>query len=436
MTRAATSLLIGGLLLGSLATGMPGWIGAAPAQAAGAKTDDKKKDDGHGKPAAAPAVQERIDPLPLTEPVKLPSGRDAYDMMRELRQLQDKAANGDADAILAQRPLIEQMGEEFTKAEDGVWLDARNARAVIAYVLSGGDVKVLRGLLLRGQPKSLDPNLGRAVHAFASNRRGEALEHFGKLDPLALEPTIAGQVALAQAEFMARFDLDKAIEKLDVARLLGPGTLIEEAALRRKISILSGQKKFDESDRMMEIYFRRFPRSAYSGGLKRQVVRFLATRPPLENEEQTKLIVAALDRLAPRDRLEMYVEIAKEATSRARRDVVNFAGQKALALTEDGTQSQLRTKVYIAAMQIPSFEVEKMKASLEEMKPSVSGKEELELIAAAQSIADEIRRVGTLTPTDVPDPTWRTELGVTFNHVGRAQSRLADADRLLTEATK
>lgn len=395
-----------------------------------------KKDDGHGKPAPAAAPKEKIEPLPIVEPAKLPSGRHAYELMRELRQLQDKVANGETDAILAQRPLIETMGVEFAKADDAVWLDPRNGRAVLTYVLSGGDVKVLRGLLLRGQPKSIDQNLGRAIHAFASNRRGDALDLFGKLNPFELHPTLAGPFALAQAEFMARTDLEKALEKLDVARLLGTGSLIEEAALRRKITILSGQKKFAEADRMMEIYFRRFPKSGYAGGMKRQVLRFVSQRPPLEDEAQAKPIVAAFDRLSARDRLDMYVEMAKEAAMRGRRDIVNFAGEKALAMAEEGSVAQVRAKVYVASLQIASLDSVKIRASLDDLKPSVRGKDELELIAAAQSIADEINRVGTVTPTDQPDPSWRNELGQTFTNVGKAHTALGEADRLLAEAAK
>ena len=432
MPRAA--LLLAALLLAAPCAGSP-----TASWAAGAKKDDghgKGKADAHGKPEAPPAPKEKIEPLPIVEPAKLPSGRHAFEMMRELRQLQDKVANGETDAILAQRPLIEKMAEEFEKADDAVWTDPRNGRAVLTYVLSGGDVKVLRGLLMRGQPKSIEANLGRAIHAFASNRRGDALEHFGKIDPFKLDATIAGPLALAQAEFAARTDVEKALEKLDVARLLGTGSLIEEAALRRKISILSGQKKFVEADRMMEIYFRRFPRSGYSGGMKRQVLRFVADRPQFEGDSQPKAIIAALGRLAPRDRLEMYVEMTKEAAGRARRDIVTFAGEQVLALAEDGSPAQARAKVYMAALQVASLESVKVRASLEDMKPTVSGKDELELIAAAQSIADEINRVGTVTPTDNPDPTWRNELGTTFTNVGKAHSALADADRLLSEAAK
>lgn len=431
MRTPVTALLFAGFVLAASPALAPSALWAAAP-----KKDDKaaKKDD--GKPAPAPAPKEKIEPLPLVEPAKLPSGRHAYEMMRELRQLQDKVANGETDAILAQRPLIEQMAEEFTKADDAVWLDPRNGRAVLTYVLSGGDVKVLRALLLRGQPKSIDQNLGRAIHAFASNRRGDALELFGKTNPFTLDPTLAGPFALAQAEFMARTDLEKALEKLDVARLLGTGSLIEEAALRRKIQILSGQKKFAEADRMMEIYFRRFPKSGYSGGMKRQVLRYVGERPPFESDAQSNPIVAALDRLSPRDRLDMYVEMAKEAAMRGRRDIANFAGEKALAMAEEGSVAQVRTKVYVDALRIASLDSVKIRATLEDLKPSVKGKDELELIAAAQSIADEINRVGTVTPTDQPDPSWRAELGQTFNNVGKAHSALGQADRLLAEAAK
>ncbi len=395
------------------------------------------------KKAAEPAKQAApeppapaVEPLPIVEPTPLPSGRHAYELMRELRQLQDRVALGDADSMVAQRGLIEKITEEFEKADDAVWADPRNGRAVIAFVLSGGDVKVLRGLLLRGQPTSINANFGRAVHAFASNRRGDAMDHFAAIDPLTLDPSIAGQVALAQAEHAARTDLDKALAKLDVARLLAPGTLIEEAAFRRQISILSGQKKFERADTMLEIYFRRFPRSGYAGALKRQIVRFMVERPPLEGEASSALLVTALERIAKRDRQEIYVEMAKEAVSRSRRDIVVFAGERALALAEEGSPGQHRAKVYLEAMHVASLEADKAKDALEALKPNVQAKDEQELIVAAQAIADEIFRVATVTPTDKPESTWRSELGATFTNVAKAHSRLAEADRLLTEASK
>ncbi|MGC5083455.1 hypothetical protein, partial [Escherichia coli] len=85
-----------------------------------------------------------------------------YDMLRELRQLQDRIAQGDTEALVKQRQMTEAMVEAFAKLDDEIWQDPRNGRAVLAFVLSGGDPKALRNLLLRGQPKSIDANLSRA----------------------------------------------------------------------------------------------------------------------------------------------------------------------------------------------------------------------------------------------------------------------------------
>jgi chemotaxis protein MotC len=386
-------------------------------------------------PAAPPEP-----PAPAAEPAldlpQRPDVRQPYDMLRELRQLQDRIAQGDTEALVKQREMTEAMVEAFAKLDDEIWQDPRNGRAVLAFVLSGGDPKALRNLLLRGQPKSIDANLSRAVHAFVSGRRGEALEHFAKLDALSLDPTIAGQVAMAQSELLSRIDAEKALEKLDQARLLAPGTLIEEAALRRQIGLLSTRKDFAAADKYSEIYFRRFPRSAYATTLKRQIVRFTMDRPAADERAPLGGLVAALDRMSPAAQLEMYLEIAREGVNRVRRDIVLFSAGKALALaTPDGIY-EARAKIYINAMRAASLEAADAKATLETLKPKTENKEDRELIVAAQSIAGEIGAVGTITPSTTPDPQWLKELGETFATVGRGQSLIVNADRLLAEASK
>lgn len=359
-----------------------------------------------------------------------------YMMMRELRQVQDRVARGDVEAVIKQRTLIDGFAQVFEKLDDEVWKDGRNGRAVLAFVLSGGDPKVLRGLLLRGQPTGIDTNLARGVHAFITNRKGEALDFFAAINPLEQEPAIAGQLALAQAELAARSNLEKALEKLAEARLLAPGTLIEEASLRRQVAILSTKKQFESADKSTEIYFRRFPKSAYAGALKRQIARYVVDRPALDEKTPARLLEIAIDRLDRRDKLDMYLEIAKESVQRGRRDMVDFAAGRALALAEDGSQGRVRAQIFLQSMRVASLEAEKAKEALEGLKSDSLVKEEAELIAAAQSIAGEVNRVSTITPSDKPDPEWLNQLGTTFKHVGLARQGLANADRLLAEAAK
>lgn len=365
-----------------------------------------------------------------------PPGPQPHEMMRELRQVQDRVARGDMEAVIRQRTLVDKLATAFEKFDDAVWKEPRNGRAVLALVLSGADPKVLRTLLLRGQPSSIDVNLARGVHAFKSNRKGEALDHFAAIDALGLEPTLGGPVALAQAEYAARSDLKKALAKLAEARLLAPGTLIEEASLRRQVAILSTMKQFDEADRVSEIYLRRFASSAYAGTLKRQIARYAVERPAIDAKAPATLLETAINRMGPRDKLEMYLEIAREAVSRARRDIIEFAGTHANTLSEDGSPARIRAQIYLQSMKVASLDADKAKAALEGLKSDTLNKEEVELIQAAQAIAGEVNRVVTVTPSDKPEPEWLNELGATFTNVGRARENLALADRLLTEASK
>lgn len=397
--HSTTGTVVALAAVAAVAICVPAIAAQKPAPAKAEKSEKPAEKKAPEKKADEKKPEEKPFEAPVDEAL-MPPGPKPYQMMRDLRQLQDRIAQGDAAAIVRQRQMTEAMAEAFEKADDVVWTDPRNGRAVLALSLSGGDPKTLRSLLLRGQPKSIDVALARGIHAFASGRRGEALEYFTKLDPLQLDPSIAGQVALAQSELAARTDPAKALERLDQARLLAPGTLIEEAALRRQVGLLSAQKDFARADKLTQVYFRRFSRSAYATTLKRQITRFATERPVVSEHATTDLLVEALEQLNPRDRLEMYLEIAREAVAKARRDLVMFASEGALQLARADTVFEARAKVYINSMHAASLDAAKARADLEELKGRLENKEDLEIIAAAQSIADEIHKVGTLAVTE------------------------------------
>ena len=75
----------------------------------------------------------------------------------------------------------------------------------------------------------------RAAMAYAENRNAEAMELLAEVDPRSLDASIAGHVALVRAELATKKDPDKALALVSEARLLAPGTMIEEAALRHEV---------------------------------------------------------------------------------------------------------------------------------------------------------------------------------------------------------
>jgi chemotaxis protein MotC len=64
--------------------------------------------------------------------------------------------------------------------------------------------------------------------------------------PRAIPSSMSGHIALVQGRCLPHSDAPAAIERLDDARLLLPGTLVEEAALRREI-LLVGQARISTS---------------------------------------------------------------------------------------------------------------------------------------------------------------------------------------------
>ena len=112
---------------------------------------------------------------------------------------------------------------------------------------------------------------------------------------------------------------------LDDARLLSPGTIVEEAALRRQIALLAAAGKADRYEMLATQYLRRFPRSVYAGGFRQQfAVAIAAIRMPREPGRLARL-ESMLGGVAQSDRREVYLTIAKEAIAKGKMEMAKFA---------------------------------------------------------------------------------------------------------------
>ena len=73
-------------------------------------------------------------------------------MVRTLQLMQDQIAVGSTEAHLGQRGLLTILDDRYMALDQEVWMDSKNVRAAIAFVLSGGDPQILRKLLGMGDP--------------------------------------------------------------------------------------------------------------------------------------------------------------------------------------------------------------------------------------------------------------------------------------------
>src|SRR5690625_2163785 len=194
--------------------------------------------------------------------------RAPFELTRSLNALQDQIALGNEAAFAAQQGLLRELGEQMLGFDRAIWREPVNARAAIGFVLSGGEAELLRVLLAEDALPAEEAAVAGAAFAYAMGRWDEASAGFDEVDARRLPPVLGAHVALVQASLAMREAPEEARRHLENARLLAPGTLVEEAALRRQLSIESRLGQVESFSSLAKHYFRRFPNSIYGANFR------------------------------------------------------------------------------------------------------------------------------------------------------------------------
>src|SRR5262249_40249019 len=102
--------------------------------------------------------------------------KSPYELVRTLRSVHDQVVQGSSSAHSFQRDLLARIARELATVDNAAWQEPRNGRAVIVYVLSGGDPRVLRNLLPLAPLPGIDDKLLKGTLAYGEGRNVEALE--------------------------------------------------------------------------------------------------------------------------------------------------------------------------------------------------------------------------------------------------------------------
>jgi chemotaxis protein MotC len=359
--------------------------------------------------------------------------RSPSDLVRTLQVLQDQIAAGDMEAYRTQRAMLAQVAEQLSRAAPEAWKEPRNARALVAFVLSGGDVRILRRVLALGVLPGVKEELVRGVLAYGEGRDAEAA---GLLVPIAvrsLDPSIAGNVAFVQAELVAKKEPKKALALLDEARLLSPGTLIEEAALRRQVAVVASTGDLDRFEALSATYLRRFPRSAYAGAFRQQFAADVAGREDADDAGRMDRMAAVLEQLGGAERGDAYLSIAQEALARGKVGLARFAARAAVQLTQEEEADQQRAKLYEAAALVVGGDSEAAAQTLTAIDKSRLVEEDAELLKAAQSVAAEVGRLPAAEAGAAPGPE---DSAVTIKADEPARQAIARTDQIIAAASR
>lgn len=356
------------------------------------------------------------------------------ELVRSLRASQDKVALGDTDAYDAQRALLVDIGQRLLAMRPEVWKEPGNARAAIAFVLSGGDARLLRRLLALGSLPGVSDKLVQGVLAHGEGRAGEAAELLLPINARSLDPSIAGHVALVQAELAGKKDARKSIAFLDDARLLAPGTLIEEAALRRQVGVVAATGEFDRFEMLATNYMHRFPRSVYAGAFRRQFAADIASRNDAEQAGRLQSLAAVLEALGPDERRDAYLSIAREALARGKVELARFAAGGAAGLAQTEAADGRRAKLYEAAALVATADFETAMSTLQALDEARLADEDLALLEAARAVGAEVSR--PTPPAGVAGPKPSGDIAEAFKVADTARRAMARADELIATASK
>jgi chemotaxis protein MotC len=361
------------------------------------------------------------------------TGPDPMSLARELSRLQQLTIEGHAEAPRKQVELVRAAARELAAFEVGIWTVARNRQALVKLVLSGSDAAPLEKAIEQGVFPKAEQSLARGALAYARGKRHETVEEFAGLHAGSLAPSLAGHVSLVLAVSLGGTDRARALRYCDEARLLSPGTIVDETALRLSIdlAIAVGDRARFVADARRYLY--RFPASLYGRPVQERIARVMALLD-LSAAADGRRQIAALGALLPGERRHgFYVELAKSALRSGRLVTARDAAQLALGAAAPRSAAAVAALAIEGAALVPGGERAEAMRRLEEAAALRPAAELAELIAAAREVAAAIDR-----PAQVAEGLEQPDQGPggrdPANHhatIIRARAALAGVEKLL-----
>jgi chemotaxis protein MotC len=292
-------------------------------------------------------------------------------------------------------------------------------------------------LIGSGSWGDLDEKLLKGVLAYGESRMEDALQLLDGIDARLLHVSLGGHVAYVQGELAEKKEPAKAMAHFEDARLLAPGTIVEEAALRRQIALLGAAGDGDRFEVLAGRYLRRFANSIYAGGFRQKFAAALASNAMTTHPDRLARLVSMLSGVAVGDRRDIYVTIAKEALLKGRVDLAKLAAANAVQLAKEGGDDAENARLYEGAALIVTDDYDRGIETLSAIDRSKLGEHERALLDVALVVAGQIRRMpAELEPDSVP-PSENDGSGAGASQaLDRAHKALAQVDQMLSRLAK
>lgn len=312
-----------------------------------------------------------------------------YQLVRSLQLIQDRIAGGDHAALPMQAKLLEMADARLRAADAEVFKDPKNFRALLVYGMSGGNPATVEAAVSRATTMSpQDIAIAKGVINYLVGRPAGAIDVLRPIDPMTLPADLGAFLALVKGSLMAAEEPKAALALLDEARLLSPGTLVEEAALRRSVGIAATQGDAARFALASTQYVERYLYSPYASQFADSFVSGVIALHMAISRDKLADITSMMD---PEREKVIYLRIARRAAIDGLNELSAFASARA-EQGRDGitNQDDPRALLYASLSTVTSGTIEDVRAKLGKIDRSRLSEGDRDLLDAAQAIAGEV----------------------------------------------
>jgi chemotaxis protein MotC len=343
-----------------------------------------------------------------------------YQMVRSLELVQDRIADGDDAAFPMQRKLLEMIDKKLLEAPAQDFADQRNFDALLVYAISGGNPSTIETVISRLDLKPPRAALGDGVLGYVRGRPAEAEKALHGVDPLTQPTQLGAYLALLKGSVAAAEDSAAALKLFDAARLLGPGSLVEEAALRRSVMIALKMLDPDLFLDYSEQYVRRFLHSPYASQF---ADGFVVGVVDMHNRIDLDRVARTLGEMDPARRKAIYLRLARKSAIDGLADLTAFSSRMADIRDDPRSKaSDPRVLLYSSIASVTSGSVGAVATQLAAIDRDRLSESDRKLLDAARAVAGEV-----IADPPAPDVPAKTGNGSVAAAGGPAQPETASA---------
>ncbi|MFD1746006.1 chemotaxis protein MotC [Rhizobium helianthi] len=319
---------------------------------------------------------------------------EPYQMVRSLQYVQDTVVMGDHSAGEMQRFLLGTIDKRLRSVSPRAFDDPRNADAALIYAMSGGNPATLEYLVSKDTAGNFDNRVANALRKYLAGRGTMISGGLSAMVPEYRDQRIGPYLALVAGNVMIATDRKKALSFYDTARLLAPGTIVEEAALRRSVAVAVEEGDASRGLRYSRQYARRFSHSPYASQFADLFVTLVVDHYGTITIED---VDGALEVMDDDRAQEIFLRMARQATIKGNADLAKLAADRAGSRTDGARETgATAAKLFESVSQVSTSQVKESVKALEEIPDEALSAQDRALRDAARRVAEEVVRPPSL----------------------------------------